>query len=234
MFNVIMCDDNKRDLQKVYNVVTNYMDNHDYKYEKYIFNDYDDSFMDIVNKKIPFKIYILDIETKSRSGIDVAREIRKKDVDSAIVFLTGHNDLGLEVLNEDITFTAFINKFVNCENRLKKCLKNIIRKVSRNRILKIQDGCSLYTINIDSIIYITKDSYERKTIIVTDTEEFRLNKSLNFIKELLDDNFVQTHRACIINRNRTVKIDFANKLILFDNQNKIDLISNKYRKEVIM
>lgn len=234
MFNVIMCDDNKRDLQKVYNVVTNYMDNHDYKYEKYIFNDYDDSFMDIVNKKIPFKIYILDIETKSRSGIDVAREIRKKDVDSAIVFLTGHNDLGLEVLNEDIPFTAFINKFVNCENRLKKCLKNIIRKVSRNRILKIQDGCSLYTINIDSIIYITKDSYERKTIIVTDSEEFRLNKSLNFIKELLDDNFVQTHRACIINRNRTVKIDFANKLILFDNQNKIDLISNKYRKEVIM
>ena len=50
---------------------------------------------------------------------------------------------------------------------------------------------------------------------------------------MLDDSFVQTHRACIINKNRTVKIDFASRLILFDNQEQIDLLSSKYRKEVL-
>lgn len=233
MINVIICDDNKRDLEKVYKVVTNFMSANKLEYKKFVFSDYNDSFMNITKLKMAFKVYILDIETPSRSGIDVARDIRRKDSDSPIIFLTGHNELGLELLNEDIPFTAFINKFVNCEVRLKKCLSNAIKQMYKHRLLKIQDGSSLYTINLDDIIYITKDSVERKTVIVTDNGEFKLNKSLSAIKEMLDDCFVQTHRACIINKNRTVKIDFASRLILFDNQEQIDLLSSKYRKEVL-
>lgn len=233
MVNVIICDDNKKDLEKVYKVVTNFMETNKLDYKKYVFSDYNDSFMNIIKIKMSFKIYILDIETPSRSGIDVAREIRKKDTMSPIIFLTGHNELGLDLLKEDIPFTAFINKFVNCEARLKKCISNAIRQMYKHRILKIKEGNSLYTINLDDIIYITKDSFERKTVIVTDNDEFKLNKSLSSIKEMLDDSFVQTHRACIINKNRTVKIDFANRTILFDNKDEIDLISSKYRKEVL-
>lgn len=233
MVNVIICDDNKKDLEKVYKVVTNFIETNKLDYKKYVFSDYNDSFMNIIKIKMSFKIYILDIETPSRSGIDVAREIRKKDTMSPIIFLTGHNELGLDLLKEDIPFTAFINKFVNGEARLKKCISNAIRQMYKHRILKIKDGNSLYTINLDDIIYITKDSFERKTVIVTDNDEFKLNKSLSSIKEMLDDSFVQTHRACIINKNRTVKIDFANRTILFDNKDEIDLISSKYRKEVL-
>ena len=233
MINLIICDDNKKDLEKVYKVVTNFMSANKLEYKKFVFSDYNDSFMNLTKLKISFKVYILDIETPSRSGIDVARDIRRKDADSPIIFLTGHNELGLDLLSEDIPFTAFINKFVNCEARLKKCLSNAIKQMYKHRLLKIQDGSSLYTINLDDIIYITKDSFERKTVIVTDNGEFKLNKSLSAIKEMLDDSFVQTHRACIINKNRTVKIDFASRLILFDNQEQIDLLSIKYRKEVL-
>lgn len=233
MVNVIICDDNKKDLEKVYKVVTNFMETNKLDYKKYVFSDYNDSFMNIIKIKMSFKIYILDIETPSRSGIDVAREIRKRDTMSPIIFLTGHNELGLDLLKEDIPFTAFINKFVNCEVRLKRCISNAIKQMYKHRVLKIKDGNSLYTINLDDIIYITKDSFERKTVIVTDNDEFKLNKSLSSIKEMLDNSFVQTHRACIINKNRTVKIDFANRTILFDNKDEIDLISSKYRKEVL-
>lgn len=233
MFNVIICDDNKNDLKKVYNIIKNYMITNNIEYDKHVFNDYDDNFMRIINKKFSFKIYILDIETPSRSGIDVAREIRRRDMDSAIVFLTGHNDLGMELLQEDIPFSAFINKFVKCEIRLKNCLRNVIKQMYKHRVLKIHDGTSLYNVNLDTIKYITRDSVERKTIIITDDVEFRLNKSLNSILGLLNDNFVQTHRACIINMNRTVKIDHANRQIIFDDGDVIDLISSKYRKEVM-
>lgn len=233
MFNVIICDDNKNDLQKVYNIVTKYMKSNNLEYEKHIFNDYNDKFMEIVNKKLPFKIYILDIETPSRSGIDVAREIRRKDVDSAIIFLTGHNELGIDLLKEDIPFTAFINKFVNCEDRLNNCLTKTLNLMHKKRVLRIKDTNTLYTINIDDILYITKDSFERKTIIITDYDEFRVGNSLNSIKEMLNDDFIQTHRSCIINKNRTCKIDYSNKTITFDNNEMIDLLSNKYRKEVL-
>lgn len=233
MFNVIICDDNRNDLQKVCNIVTKYMESNNLDYKKHIYYDYNDNFMEIVNKKIPFKIYILDIETPSRSGIDVAREIRKKDVDSAIIFLTGHNELGMDLLKEDIPFTAFINKFVNCEYRLNNCLMRTLNLMHKKRVLRIKDANNLYIINIDDILYITKDSFERKTIIMTDYDEFRVNNSLNSIREMLNDDFLQTHRACIINKNRTCRIDYSNKTITFDNNEEIDLLSSKYKREVL-
>ena len=45
--------------------------------------------IEVIENKMPFKIYLLDIETPSASGIDIARKIRSKDVDSVIIFLTG-------------------------------------------------------------------------------------------------------------------------------------------------
>ena len=58
--------------------------------------------MKFLKSKVPFRIYILDIETPSRSGIDVAREIRNKDLESVIIFLTGHDELGHIILNNDL------------------------------------------------------------------------------------------------------------------------------------
>lgn len=44
--------------------------------------------------------------------------------------------------------------------------------------------------------------------------------------------FVQTHRACYINTERKVKIDRTKRIIMFDNGEEIDLLSDKYKKEV--
>ena len=49
---------------------------------------------------------------------------------------------------------------------------------------------------------------------------------------MLDDRFIQTHRACYINSDRTITIDKINKIITFDNGETIDLLSDKYRKAV--
>lgn len=232
MFNVIICDDNSNDLRKIRNSISKIMRSLKLDYNELVFEDYNSEFMKIVNKALPFKIYILDIETPSRSGIDISRIIRKKDYTCPIIFLTGHNELGMELLSEDIYFTSFINKFVNYESRLKKSIVNSINMMNQNKILKIKDGNTLYTIKFDDILYITKESIARKTIIITDYGEFPLSKSLNYIKELLNSDFIQTHRACIVNKTRLCKVDFKKKLITFDNKMEIDLLSNKYKKEI--
>lgn len=128
---------------------------------------------------------------------------------------------------------AFINKFVNCEVRLKRALNNSIKLLNKRNVLKIIEGSTIYTINFDDILYITKDSYERKTIIVTDYTEIKLKISLKKIYQLLNSNFEQTYRSCIVNNNRVIKKDYKNREILFDNKLTIDLISDKYKKEVV-
>ena len=232
MLNVIICDDNEKDRNNAVKVVKEFMTKNKKEYDLHVFNDYNKSFYDIVQRKIQFKIYLLDIETPTRSGIDVAREIRRKDVDSVIIFLTAHEELGNIILKNDLMFLSFINKFDDFENRLTNSLSKSLELLKHKNVIKFMDRNILYTININDILYITKDSFERKTIIKTDYTEFRVNKTLSDLIRILDNRFIQTHRACYINSDRKVKIDKTSRTITFDNGEVIDLLSDKYRKEV--
>lgn len=233
MVNIILCDDNKKDLKNIETIVQNFMQKNKIEYNMHLFNDYNKDFYSICESKLSFKIYLLDIETPSKSGIDVAREIRKRDLDSVIIFLTVHEELGNIILKNDLLFLSFINKFDDCENRLIECLRKAMKLLNRKQILRFTDGNTIYSIKLDDILYITKESFERKTIIKTDYTEFKVNVSLADIKDLLDDRFIQTHRSCIINKNRTSKIDKQNRKITFDTGEVIDLVSEKYKKELV-
>lgn len=232
MINVIICDDNKNDREKVINIVNDFMKRKELKNNNYIFDDYNKKFYNIVNKKMPLKIYLLDIETPSESGIDVARKIRKNDVDSVIIFLTGHEELGHIILKNDLMFLSFINKFDDFTNRLNNSLLKALDLLKTRKIIRIIDRNVTYTIDLNDILYITKDSYERRTVIKTDYNEIKVNKSLTEIINMLDDRFIQTHRSCFINNDRKVKVDKTDKIITFDNGDTIDLLSDKYKKDV--
>ncbi|MDO4963312.1 MAG: LytTR family DNA-binding domain-containing protein [bacterium] len=232
MFNVIICDDNEKDKNNAVSIVNKFMNKNNLDYHVYDFNDYNKKFYSLIDSNMPFKIYLLDIETPSKSGIDVARDIRKKDVDSVIIFLTAHDELGNIVLKYDLMFLSFINKFDDFEKRLFSSLQKSLELLHRKQVIRINDKNVLYTININDILYLTKDSYERKTIIKTDYGEFKVSKSLTDIRKLLDDRFIQTHRACFINKDRKIKIDRTNRIIEFDNGETIDLLSDKYKKEI--
>jgi len=232
LVNVIICDDNDKDRNNVLEIVNNFMEKNKIEYKTHIYNDYNKNFQEIVESKIPFKIYLLDIETPSASGIDIARKIRNKDVDSVIIFLTVHEELGNVILKNDLMFLSFINKFDNCKIRLTNSLKKALTLLKHKRIIKFTDRNTIYTINIDDILYLTKESFERKTIIKTDYAEFKVNKTLADITKMLDDRFIQTHRSCYINNDRRASIDRKNKIIYFDNGETIDLLSEKYRKVV--
>ena len=232
MFNVIICDDNDNDRKNILNLVKKFMHKNNLEYQIHLYDDYNEKFLSLMNKKMPFKIYLLDIETPTYSGVDIARKIRKKDIDSVIIFLTAHEELGNVVLKNDIMFLSFINKFDDVESRLNSSLENAINQFKDKRMIRFNDRNVVYTIDMNDILYITKDSFERKTIIKTDYSEFKVNNSLIEVVGMLDSRFVQSHRSCYINNSRKVKVDKAKKIITFDNGEEIDLLSDKFKKEV--
>lgn len=233
MINVIICDDNTKDRENAKKVVNSFMKKTKKEYELHIFKDYNQDFYDIIDRKIPSKIYLLDIETPTKSGIDVARAIRKKDVDSVIIFFTVHEELGHVILKNDLMFLSFINKFDDFENRLYKSLGKSLDVLNKKSTVRINDGNVMYTINIKDILYITKDSFERKTVIKTDYTEIRVRKTMNEIIGILDERFIQTHRACFVNEDRVFKVDRIKRVITFDNEESIDLLSDKYKRGVL-
>ena len=234
MLNVIVCDDNKRDLDRVVKLVDTFMQKNKYEYKNHIYMDFNDDFMKLIKTKMSFRIYILDIETPSRSGIDVAREIRNKDLDSVIIFLTGHDELGRVILQNDLMFLSFVNKFDNMDKRLNEVLHKAIDLVKMKRTIRIEDGTNTYIIDLNDILYFTKETFDRKTSIKTDYAEYKVRKSLAQIYDMLDDRFIYTHRACIVNRTRISRIDKSNRMIYFDNGEYTDLLSDKYKKEMVI
>lgn len=233
MINFIICDDVKQYREMVEHIVASYMMKNKLEYKTHIFEDYNSDFIKIVESKIPFKVYILDIETPTKSGIDIARIIRNKDVDSVLIFLTGHQELGHIVMKNDFLFLSYINKFDDCENRLIKSLDKALQMFKIRSVIRFKDNGVVYTIPQDDILYITRDSVERKCVIVTDYNEFKVGKNLAELEELLNDNFIKTHRACLMNTKRIMSFSKTQKEVVFDNGMTSDLISTRFDKELI-
>ncbi len=233
MINFIICDDNNLVVEKVQETVSNVMMKNNLEYNINTFNDYSNEFMEFISNNNSCSIYILDIETPSRSGIDIAREIRKNDVNGMIIFLTGHEELGQIILKKELLFLSFINKFENSMERLESSIQEALRLLNFKKILQYEERGTIFTISIDEILYITRDGVDRKSIIKTSKSEFKTNKSLVEIHSMLDTRFKQSHKSCIVNIDRVFQFNKQKRIITFDDGSTIDLVSDKYKKDLI-
>ncbi len=233
MINFIVCDDNKNLLEDVVELINKLMMKNRHEYKVHAFTDYNEKFMNIMNEKLSCKIYILDVEVPSQSGIDIARQIRDKDVDSAIIFLTLHNEVGPVLLKEEIMFLTFICKFDNANRRLQSAISKALELVGKKLSVRFEDQGAIYTLPVKDIIYILTDTMERKIVIKTDYAQFRVSKTLVEMEKLLPHQFKHSHRACIVNVDRIRMIDKKNNTIIFDNDDMVDLLSKSCRKELV-
>ncbi len=232
MVHFIICDDNKNTLKKVQDIINHVMMKNKLIYKILAFKDFDESFKNVMEEKLLNKIYILDIETPSASGIDIAREIRKKDLDSVIIFLTNHNELGNVLLQDEIMFLTFICKLNKQDSRLESAIQTVLKIVGVKQAIRFEEKGAIYTIALQDILYITHDNVERRSVIVTDRTEYRVHKTLQDLKKLLDERFFQTHRACIVNTSRIRVLSKKKDQIIFDNDMEIHLLSKDHRKEL--
>lgn len=203
----------------------------EYEYKVYSYADYDKNFIKDMNSISSNKIYILDIETPTNSGIDIARRIRKNDIDSIIIFLTSHYELGSTLLEDEIMFLTFISKFNNYEERLKSALNKALTMIGKRNAIRFEDHGILYTIPINDILYVTKDSVNRKCVLKTDYSTFLINKTIADFVEMLGEDFIKTHRSCLINKERVRAVNKKNKMIVLDNGEIVRFLSKDYRKE---
>lgn len=226
----VICDDEKLFRGSIRKIIDKLLINSDDYYHISEFDKFDSRFKKLINNK-QAKIYILDIEIKdSISGIDIAREIRKKDWDSIIIIVTSHNELGFQALKAQIMLLDFISKYDNCEKSLDLALRKAISQFGSKKAIKFESDGVSYIIHLDDIVYITKDTVERKCIIRTTYNEIVVNKTLNYMLENLDDRFYLCHRSCIVNTEKIRNVDWKNRIINFDNNDSIELLARDKKK----
>jgi len=204
----------------------------DIEYETLVFSQYDKNFVRLIESKTGQRIYILDVEVNSHSGIDIARKIREKDWTSIIVVLTAHYELAYEAFKNRLMLLDFISKFDNYEKNLYDVLQLSLKILNKEEQLSFKIGQIAYKLDFNDILYITKEEGKRNTTIQTFYQKYSVSSTLTEIGEKLNNDFLKTHRACIVNKKNIKTIDFKEKIIIFKNNEKINLLSKNYQKEV--
>lgn len=204
-------------------------DNIDVKY----FTKYTNELKNVIEDDTFRKIYIMDIELETKmSGIDIAKMIREKDWESEIIFLTCHDRM-FEVVHRSIySVFDFIEKFHDMDKRLKDDIELIFKRNFDNKMFKISNRNIDLQIYYRAITHITRDKEERKILLHTDKNTFKLNMNLSDVMELLDDRFIQTHRSCITNKLRVHEWNYSKGYYILDNGEKVEYLSKKYKKEI--
>lgn len=226
----VVCDDDSFFRKNIIKVIDKIIISSDVNYKTYEFSTYNKDFEKLINKKKP-KIYILDIEIKnSISGIDIARKIRKVDWDSIIIIVTSHSELSFQVMKAQIMLLDFISKFDNFEGSLKQAINKALELVDKKKIIKVENKGVSYIVYIKDILYIERDTVDRKCFIHTSYGSVPINKTLNELQDELGSNFYMSHRSCLVNLNNISKIDWKESIIYFNDNISTSLLARDRKK----
>lgn len=236
MIKFILCEDEKHIRENTKNVIESFVIKSDIEYEIHEFDCYDEKFEDVVKEDDGFKIYFLDIKTKKGSGIDAARMIREKYDDwvSVIIILTAFSEYRYEALSSRLFLLDFINKFNDCDRKLKEDLKIALKAYDKkHKTLNFEYNYMYNKIEYRQIIYIEKEKNSKKCIIKTNNNEFYIQGPLDDIENKLDSRFFRCHKSVIVNLDQINSYDIKKNIIVFKNGEIINLISRTKKKQLI-
>lgn len=233
MIKIVIVEDDKNQQEKVKNVVDKIKFKTNEEIQTEFFTGYTKKLQNIIDDNTIHKIFIMDIELENNaSGIQIAKKIREDDWDGAIIFITSHDKMFETVYRSIYQVFDFIEKYHDMSKRLESDLNLILKKNFDNKMFIYSNRLFDLKIYYRSILYIYREKDERKLVIVTDTNVFKIGLTLNEMLKLLDNRFKQCHRSCIVNVERVHKFNWNNGTFLLDNKEEIALLSKKYRKEV--
>lgn len=235
MINFIIYEDEQYYLDLYYAVIQKFMGFSTNQYRVYTYLEYSDEMMKNIKSLVGQNIYILDIEVKNKSGLDLAREIRtiKKTMNDQIIIVTAHQELVASAYHKKILMMDFISKFDDISNQLLMCLYEVYEIFNNNKYLSFKRDSEIIRIPYNDILFIEKDKVKDCLFIVTAHNKISYNGNITKLEDILKDDrrFFKTHRSCIVNVFKITKIEPSVPAIYFKNK-YTNCLSRDKRKEL--
>ena len=152
-------------------------------------------------------ILFLDIQMPGRNGMEIARELRKKDKKLVIIFVTAVEEYVFQAF--DVGALHYIVKPINDEKFnevLKRAIENCSRQKSKeceNNHLMINNGGVHTKVMLDDIVY--AEVFNRKVVIHKMDDELEYYGKMSDLEAVAGESFFRTHRAYLVNFKYVVK-----------------------------
>lgn len=143
-----------------------------------------------------YHLYIFDIEMPDMSGLELAKEVRKKDAKALFVFLTSYTSYVMDVF--DVITFDYISKPITAEKLESVLLKamNYLDMIKQDFVFQFRKNH--FRISCDEILYFEKKG--RQAIIHTTSDTYKTNMTTEEIWKQLDETvFSHIHISYIVN-----------------------------------
>ena len=198
---VAIVDDQQTDA----NVIISYINKYKQEFSENIDMTYFNSSVEFIETyKGEFDILFLDIEMPGSNGLEVAKEIRSKDSNVCIIFITNMAQYAVNGYEVDaLDFMVKPVDYFNFKQKLSKAIRFVERHETKAIIVNAEDG--VMKLDARDIVYIEKE--KNNLVFHTLSEEFRERGSIKNIKnELLGLPFSECTSGCLVNFKYVSKV----------------------------
>lgn len=158
---------------------------------------------DFFNSETDFDAVFLDILMEGKNGMEIARDLREKGSDIAVIFVSVEEDFALE--GYEVCAFDYILKPVMRE-RVKRILERLFKTAERTRTIAIMHNRYNVEIPMESIIYAEAEGHNIN--IYTVKGKFKAYMTFReFIKLFENERYFKIcNRGIIVNLERVKKI----------------------------
>ncbi len=156
-------------------------------------------------------ILFLDIQMSGKNGMETARELRKKDKNVIIIFVTAVEEYVFQAFDvgafnyivkpiDDAKFIEVLHRTIEDWNA-----KQPTAKEPEEKYLMINNGGVHIKVTIDDIVY--AEVFNRKVVIHKMNEEIEYYGKMSDLEAVAGEGFFRPHRAYLVNFKYVEKYD---------------------------
>lgn len=141
-----------------------------------------------------FDVLLLDVEMGGMSGVELAKKLRQAGASMQLIFLTGY----MEYISEgyDVEALHYLLKPVT-EEKLSGVLNRAVERLkTREHVLMLLLPDGMVTVPQREIKYL---EVMRNYVTIHAVEDISVKRTLNELKNELDEGFFRIHRSYIVN-----------------------------------
>lgn len=210
MYNIAICDDEIKTLEKVSAKIKNEFLSVKLEGNYFICN-YPEQLVELLEKE-KIDVLFLDIDMPNINGMEIGQYLIDKGLDTILVFVTSHDELVYESFKYQPF--GFIRK-----SHLDKEIYDVINSVSKkledkNKSILIKANNEIIRINIDEILYFEAES--NYVNLYTKASSYRYRETLAQLeKQLASNGFLRVHKGYLVSQKEVFLIK-AKEIQLFD------------------
>lgn len=190
---IAVCDDNIKFQEEIKNLLYQYFGR--LSVEIQLFSNGSDFLTAVQSIKIPFDLVFMDIEMPGIDGLETSRQLRKKNRDLFLIFLSSHAELAFD--GYEVDAFRFLTKPVNQEKLLKALSDWEKLRLSEERI-SLNLGDHNQVLSWRDIQYIQSENVYVN--VVTAQQRILVRMKMNELEKRMPKSmFFRPHRSFLVN-----------------------------------